>query len=163
MPGALADAPMSSLPRRLALAFALVAAACSPSQSDPGLLKVQSVQQELVVCAGANVREGIDVSEYQGNINWGAVAGSGRAFAIARINDGSHHDPYWAQNWSGIKAAGMIRGASQFFSPGSDQRAQANTVISAVGVLGVGDLPVMLDTEEDDGQPPGVIIAKVHQ
>jgi lysozyme len=152
------------MPRSTRLAIVcLAAAACSSPQQDPADLRVQSVQEALVYCAGPVVREGIDVSEYQGNINWPAVAASGRAFAIARINDGSHNDPYWAANWNGIKAAGMIRGAYQFFRPGSDPIVQANKVIAAVGVLGPGDLPVMLDIEANDGQPASVVVARAHQ
>ena len=85
---------------------------------------------------------GIDVSEFQGAVNWGAVKASGQAFAIARVSDGTGHiDATFAPNWAGIRAAGMIRGAYQFFEPSEDAVAQANVVIARVGRLGPGDLP----------------------
>ena len=45
---------------------------------------------------------GIDVSRYQGSINWSAVAAAGKQFAIVRIgssnNNGTYVDPYFLQN-----------------------------------------------------------------
>ena len=42
---------------------------------------------------------GIDVSRYQGNVNWSAVAAAGKQFAIVRIgssnNNGVYVDPYF--------------------------------------------------------------------
>ena len=34
------------------------------------------------------VPQGVDVSEWQGNIDWAQVAGAGLAFGIARVSDG---------------------------------------------------------------------------
>ena len=111
---------------------------------------------------GATV-PGIDVSVYQGNIGWGAVAASGQKFAIARVGDGYGIDSKFAQNWAGIKSAGLIRGAYQFFEPGEDPVTQANLVIARVGRLGNGDLPVMLDMEVSGGQSAATITARIHQ
>ena len=53
---------------------------------------------------------GIDVSRYQGSINWSAVAAAGKQFAIVRIgssnNNGAYVDPYFLQNVNGAHAAG---------------------------------------------------------
>ncbi len=44
---------------------------------------------------------GIDVSRYQGSINWSAVAAAGKQFAIVRIgssnNNGAYVDPYFCK------------------------------------------------------------------
>ena len=52
---------------------------------------------------------GIDVSRYQGSINWSAVAAAGKQFAIVRIgssnNNGTYVDPYFLQNVNGAHAA----------------------------------------------------------
>ena len=112
--------------------------------------------------AGATV-PGIDVSSYQSGINWGAVAASGQKFAIARVSDGSYIDSRFAANWSGMKSAGLIRGAYQYFEPGQDAVGQANLVIARVGRLGAGDLPVMLDVEATGGQSAATITARIHQ
>jgi GH25 family lysozyme M1 (1,4-beta-N-acetylmuramidase) len=101
---------------------------------------------------------------WQGAIDWAAVKHAGRAFGIARISDGiGYVDPTFLGNWNGMKAAGMIRGAYQFFEPSQNAIAQANLVVSRVGQLGPGDLPVMLDLEVTGGQSPATIAAKVRQ
>jgi lysozyme len=56
-------------------------------------------------------------------------------------------DRYFDHNWSGMKSAGLIRGAYQFFEPRMSATEQANIVVRAVGRLGPGDLPVTLDVE----------------
>jgi len=97
--------------------IALVVGGCTaaPPPADPGVR-----EEAATVCPGPSTVEGIDVSEFQGNINWSSVKASGRQFAIIRVSDGTGHlDPYFSQNWSGAKAAGLIRGVYQFFEPGS--------------------------------------------
>jgi GH25 family lysozyme M1 (1,4-beta-N-acetylmuramidase) len=114
-------------------------------------------------CPAGPTVSGIDVSSWQGGVNWGAVAASGQKFAVARVSDGSYIDSQFAANWSGMKSAGLIRGAYQFFEPAQDAVAQANLVIARVGRLGAGDLPVMLDMEVTGGQSAATITAKIHQ
>jgi lysozyme len=119
-------------------------AACVPAQNEPEL---GSLSQGLQVCAGPDTVTGIDVSDWQKQIDWNQVAGAGYKFAIARINDGNHNDDYWAYNWSEMKRVGLIRGAYQFYEPSMDSAWQAQLVVNAVGALGDGDLPVTLDVE----------------
>lgn len=129
-------------------AVAALLAGCAPGATpfrDPAAFR--QTQGQTVCAAGGTVR-GVDVSEWQGNINWGQVAASGIAFAYVRVSDGTGHmDPYFSANWSGAGAAGLKRGAYQFFEPSEDAVAQANVVVNAVGRLGSGDLPVMMDVE----------------
>ncbi len=115
--------------------------------------KTGQTSDALKVCAAGPTVKGIDVSYYQGTIDWQAVASSGVAFAITRLNDGSYHDPQFERNWSEIKAKGLVRGAYQFFEPNDDATWQANLVVNAVGRLGSDDLPVMLDVEWTAGTP----------
>lgn len=56
------------------------------------------LEGELTVCAEGPVVEGIDVSSWQGTIDWDAVAGSGIGFAIVRIGDGTYHDREFERN-----------------------------------------------------------------
>lgn len=103
--------------------------------------------------AGATV-EGIDVSVYQGKIDWSAVRRSGRAFAFIRVSDGLHHlDALFEQNWKGARDAGLLVGAYQFFRPSQDGAAQAKLLLDRVGRVGGPDLPSVLDAEEGDGRP----------
>lgn len=126
-------------------------AACTSTQ--PDVVQLKTTKQGLQICSGADTVPGIDVSEWQGSIDWNAVAAGGFKYAITRINDGHHMDPTFRTNWDSIKAVGMIRGAYQFYEPNIDPTTQAQWVINAVGQLGPGDLPVTLDVEWTSGTP----------
>ncbi len=115
-----------------------------------------------MVCPRGGTLEGIDVSTYQGMIDWPMVAASGRKYAIARIGDGLGRDATFPRNWQGIKDAGMIRGAYQYFRPNSDPVAQADIVIAAVGRLGQGDLPVTCDVEASTAPDAATYVANLH-
>lgn len=58
---------------------------------------------------------GVDVSKYQGNVDWMAVADSGVDFAYIKATEGGDRlDPKFFQNWNGAKAAGLPHGAYHF-------------------------------------------------
>ncbi len=58
---------------------------------------------------------GIDVSKFQGTIDWGAVASSGVKFAYIKATEGGDHaDEQFQANWDGAAAAGIARGAYHF-------------------------------------------------
>jgi lysozyme len=104
---------------------------------------------------------GIDVSHYQGAVNWQAVRGAGCAFAFAKATEGTGVvDPYFSQNWAGMKAAGLARGAYHFFHPSEDAAQQAAHFLSVVQ-FEPGDLPPVLDVEVNDGVANDVIVEGV--
>jgi lysozyme len=115
----------------------------------------------------ANGIPGIDVSHYQGVIDWSAlVAGSAEQFVYTKATEGiSSTDPYFHDNWANIKAVGLLRGAYHFFHPDQDAAAQADFFLgkltSANGStqLAPGDLPVTLDLETTGGCSTATIIA----
>jgi len=117
----------------------------------------------IQVCPAGTTVEGIDVSSWQGNaVDWGMVRASGREFGIARISDGTGTlDTTFTRNWTNLRAAGMVRGAYQFFRPAQDPIAQADIVVNAVGTLGDGDLPVTIDVEVTGGQTAATIAANI--
>ena len=147
--------------RRLAsLSLTFFALACSsPSPEDVG----NSAAAVTTVCgvSSSSSVQGRDVSVYQGNFDWNAQKAAGVDFGYARIGDGLGGDSEFAPNWSKMKAAGVLRGAYQFFEPGEDEVAQANLMIQAVGQLGEGDLPCMIDVEVTGGQSGATIASKV--
>ena len=102
---------------------------------------------------------GIDVSEWQGSVDWKKVKADGRDFAFARVGDGTYHDKTFDTNWPAMKSAGLIRGAYQYFEPGEDATTQADIVVSAVGKLGDGDLPCVADVETTGGQSAATIVS----
>lgn len=137
---------------------ATLSSACTPASTEGEGDTLLGDQEEvafasdaLVVCAPDEVVLGIDVSYYQGTIDWDAVAGDGYAFAIARINHSDFMDPQFDANWAGIKEVGLVRGAYQYFEPGEDPVWQAEVVVDKVGMLGPGDLPVVIDVETTSG------------
>src|SRR5262249_22791906 len=68
--------------------------------------------------AGKSLK-GIDVSNYQGKIDWQAVKKSGVVFAFAKATEGVDFvDKSFAANFKAMKAAGIIRGAYHFARPG---------------------------------------------
>jgi GH25 family lysozyme M1 (1,4-beta-N-acetylmuramidase) len=72
--------------------------------------------------------EGIDVSHYQGAIDWNAVRNGGIEFAWIKATEGTTYiDDKFGANYTGAHAAGVIRGAYHFARPGSSSgAAQAN-------------------------------------
>jgi lysozyme len=58
---------------------------------------------------------GIDVSKFQGDIDWNAVAGSGVKFAWIKATEGGDNaDARFQANWTGAKAVGVPHGAYHF-------------------------------------------------
>jgi len=101
--------------------------------------------------------QGVDVSHYQGSINWTSVKNSGKSFAFCKATEGTtYKDPTFATNYAGIKSAGMIRGAYHFGRPGSDPTTQANFFYNTVKPVS-GDLQMMLDIEATDGKTPSQV------
>lgn len=118
----------------------------------------------LTMCASGQTTEGIDVSKWDGTVDWNAVAQSGRAFAFIRVSDGpANFDPQFDANWANAKAAGVYRGAYQFFRPTQSATAQADLLLAHMGTLGVGDLPPVLDVEVTDGASGSKIRAGVDE
>lgn len=59
---------------------------------------------------------GIDVSKYQGDIDWLRVRRSGVNFAYIKATEGGDHsDDRFQENWTKAGAAGMPRGAYHYF------------------------------------------------
>ena len=99
--------------------------------------------------------KGIDVSEWNGDIDWRAVRNAGIEFAICRSSFGkSKFDSTFQRNVEGAHRAGLICGAYHYsyaLTP-ADAIAEARYckwVIDASGVL--LELPVFFDMEDGDG------------
>lgn len=105
--------------------------------------------------------EGIDVSKWQGTVNWQRVRSAGKQFAFARVSDGTRViDPCFDSNWAELGRLGLFRGVYQMFRASQDPQAQAELLVRKVGTLGPGDLPPVLDLELTDGQPNEVVIER---
>jgi len=110
---------------------------------------------------------GIDVSHYQAVVDWATVAAGGVRFSFAKASEGpSVTDQYFLDNWNGMKAAGLLRGAYHFFHPSADPQAQAKNFLHRLAaanggspLLAPGDLPAALDIEVTDGASPATLLA----
>ena len=95
---------------------------------------------------------GIDVSRYQGSINWSAVAAAGKQFAIVRIgssnNNGAYVDPYFLQNVNGAHAAGLRVGAYYYTYARTESAVagELTTFLNALEGLQL-EYPVFVDVE----------------
>ncbi|HYZ27382.1 MAG TPA: GH25 family lysozyme [Geminicoccaceae bacterium] len=100
---------------------------------------------------------GIDVSHYQGEVSWPAVADGGVRFAFIKASDGiADVDPRFARNWAGAKAAGILRGAYHFFRPSLDAKRQAAHFLDVVTMDDMALSPA-LDVEITDGLDPAAL------
>lgn len=90
---------------------------------------------------------GVDVSAYQGEIDWEVLGEQGIRFAFIKATEGSSFvDGCFAQNWSGAQNAGLRAGAYHFFSFESPGATQAENFIGAVEAFD-GMLPPVVDVE----------------
>lgn len=104
---------------------------------------------------------GIDVSHWQGTVDWNTVSAEGIEFAFIKATEGGDYtDPRFAANWAGARRAGVVRGAYHFFRPQTDAMAQAAHFLRTVQ-LAPGDLPPVLDVEVTDGRSADVVAAGV--
>lgn len=90
---------------------------------------------------------GVDVSEYQGQIDWQLLQKQDISFAFIKATEGSSYiDPQFANNWKDAAKTNLKIGAYHFFSFESESATQAENFISAVPVL-QGGLPPVVDVE----------------
>jgi lysozyme len=99
---------------------------------------------------------GIDVSSYQGKINWDKVREMqddevNVKFAFIKATEGIMHvDPYFQRNWREAPKAGIICGAYHYFKPQKNGKWQARFFLQNVKPE-KGDLPMVVDIEELKG------------
>ena len=111
-----------------------------------------------------NLTNGIDVSHYNGVVDWARVAKAGIAFAYAKATEGAvHQDTEFTNNYAGIGQNAILRGLYHFFRPSVDAQAQATNFLKSLPQLVVGDLPPALDVEVSDGQGAQVIVSGIQQ
>ena len=120
---------------------------------NPYAFKLHPVERHLT---GYSVY-GIDVSHYQGDINWDRLAaadidGHEVKFVVAKATEGADHsDSRFEEYFTQAKKNGFVRGAYHFFTPGTVPYFQIQNYIRVVGSLEDGDLPPILDIEKIDG------------
>lgn len=102
---------------------------------------------------------GIDISHYQGDIDWEKLAYDKNPrfplhFIFLKATEGGDHgDDTFARNFDQARKHGFIRGAYHYFLPRTDARRQADFFIRTVK-LSQGDLPPVLDVETTGKKSP---------
>ena len=100
---------------------------------------------------------GIDVSKYQGRIDWRAVATTPVRFAVLRATLGNRYrDGRYARNVAAARRNGLVVGAYHYAKPGlarRDPRVEADHFLDVIG-LRAGDIIPVLDIEETGGLGP---------
>ncbi len=100
---------------------------------------------------------GVDVSHYQGEINWEELSGQDIQFAFIKATEGSSYvDDTFAYNFTEARKAGLSVGAYHFFSFDSAAKTQAENFINTVEPF-EGMLPPVVDFEfyaDKEKNPP---------
>jgi lysozyme len=90
---------------------------------------------------------GVDVSRWQGNIDWQTLKSQGANFVYIKATDGGDHlDPMFRKNWRAAERAGLKRGAYHFFYWCRVASEQAEWFIRNVPRV-EGALPPVIDVE----------------
>lgn len=102
--------------------------------------------------------QGIDVSHWQGSIDWNKVKVDGKHYAFIKATEGTRNkDAKFIFNIKGAKAAGLLVGAYHFLNATSPAvaRQEANHFVQRLQEIGganVLDFPPVLDYENNPGR-----------
>jgi GH25 family lysozyme M1 (1,4-beta-N-acetylmuramidase) len=106
----------------------------------------------LFRAVSATSQQGIDVSHWQGTIDWAKVRASGRTFAFAKSTEGiGFKDSNYDRNKTGAMAQGMAFGAYHFARPGSNDPVVEADWFVDTAMLQHGMLLPVLDLEITGG------------
>jgi lysozyme len=104
----------------------------------------------------------LDVSAYQGVIDFNQVKAAGYTAVAIKATEGLHRrDPRFVDNWRNAKAAGVLRFAYHYLLPNLDGSTQADLFLQSLdGDL--GELVPALDWETDGGVPPAAQVSQAN-
>ena len=110
---------------------------CTVNVYDPGMVNTNSVMN------------GIDVSVWQGRVDYERVKAAGIDFVIMRAGYSTNIDTTFTANYENARAAGLLVGA-YWYSTAKNMTQLRNEAASCLGVLNDRefDLPVFFDVED---------------
>jgi lysozyme len=100
------------------------------------------------------MRTGIDVSAWQGVIDWPKARANGAEFVFIKASQQLFQDGRFSDNWMGAKAAGLPRGAYHYLTWDAPPAAQARFFAQLLKT-DPGEILPVVDFEESAGCPPG--------
>lgn len=90
---------------------------------------------------------GVDVSAYQGNIDWKVIENQNIKFAFIKATEGSSYvDEFFVKNWNNASLTNLKIGAYHFLSYDSRGKNQAENFIKTVPIM-YESLPPVVDVE----------------
>ncbi len=165
--GLLSPSPSPTPTTSHAAPTATASATATPSASGSPSVSPSASPSASPTTSGAIT--GPDVASYQHPatasypngkpINWNAVANAGMEFAIVKASESTtYKNPFFAGDYAGAQAAGLVRGAYHFARPAypvaSTAESQAAYFAKLVGdVNTTATLPPVLDLEVTGGLP----------
>ena len=125
------------------------------------LISVFLWYEGIIIPNASNIKpfpvKGVDVSSYQGEIEWTKIQDQGMSFAFIKATEGSSFiDPYYQTNWKNAQKTNLRIGAYHFFSFDSKGATQAKHFIETVPIDKYG-LPPVIDVEfyaDKEKNPP---------
>lgn len=119
----------------------------SSSDMDNSVIMIDRVFSGVIVPPGATAAM-IDVSHYQGTINWTTAFSAGITDTFIKASQGSSYtDPQFATNWTNAQSAGIRRGSYHYFENATDPTVQANHFVAVA--TSAGELGYAVDCEDE--------------
>lgn len=128
---------------------------------------VMQVPNEAKLHDGAKwaglINEGIDVSHYQGEIDWDAVARTQLiSYVYIKSSEGeSLVDDYYRVNIEGARRAGLKVGSYHYYRPDADADMQFNNLTSQI-IAKEQDLAPIIDVEKRGNKSEDEFVANLH-
>ena len=154
----------------VAVAFSILGSVMSAAQASPEEDFASAGEETASVTSpsatdGGRLR-GIDVSHWNGTINWERVREDGVRFAIAKATQGrGYEDPTYDFNHARAREAGIRVTAYEFADPDpgpKDARRDADHFLQVANLRGKDLIPV-LDLEQTGGLGPARLIEWVRR
>lgn len=106
---------------------------------------------------------GIDISNWQGSVNFAAVKNSGVQIVYIKATEGNFYiDPYLQEYYDGATNNGLLVGFYHFFSPSISASSQASYFSNAIRGM-KSDCKLVLDLEETGGYWPATLSSMSNQ
>ena len=128
--------------------------ACASAAVQAHMGEYTSVKADSSVIDSRPAVLGIDVSKYQGTIDWAAVAADGIKYAILRAGscdtNGPYVDPTFETNYAAARAAGLKVGAYLYTYAKTEAAQNAELAVWLPALEGkTFDYPVFVDVEDN--------------
>ncbi|MBX5465303.1 MAG: peptidoglycan-binding protein [Clostridia bacterium] len=95
---------------------------------------------------------GVDVSSWQGTVDWPSVRAAGYSFAFLKASEGvGYTDPAYARNVAGARSASLVAGAYHFARPDATPGDAEREAAYFASVVKAGEPPDMLAVDLEAG------------